>query len=142
MPNVATVLKAEIVRVARKEVRAEVDGLRRTVSQQRTAIASLRRLIQELQRSIKGRSRRSSGVEERPQSGAQHLRFRADGLAAHRKRLGLSAADFGRLLGVSGQSVYKWEAGEVRPRRSQLQAIAEVRKMGRREAAAKLQAPG
>jgi DNA-binding transcriptional regulator YiaG len=70
------------------------------------------------------------------------LRFRASGLAGHRKRLGLSASDFGSLLGVSGQSVYKWEAGEVKPRRSQLQAIAAVRKLGRREAEARLAALG
>jgi DNA-binding transcriptional regulator YiaG len=68
------------------------------------------------------------------------LRFRASGLASHRKRLGLSAADFGKLLGVSGQSVYKWETGEVRPRRSQLESIAAVRKLGRREALARLAA--
>jgi hypothetical protein len=42
------------------------------------------------------------------------------------------------LLGVSGQSVYKWEHGESRPRAKQLEAIAALRGIGKREAAARL----
>ena len=70
-------------------------------------------------------------------------RFSATRLAAQRRKLGLSAADFAALLGVSGQSVYKWEHGESRPRARQLEAIAALRGIGKREAAerlAKLQA--
>ena len=50
-----------------------------------------------------------------------------------------SAADFATLLGVSGQSVYKWEHGEARPRARQLEAIAALRGIGKREAAARLE---
>jgi DNA-binding transcriptional regulator YiaG len=85
---------------------------------------------------ISGRARALRGDLE--QHTAPSLRFPASGLASHRNRLGLSAADFGKLLGVSGQSVYKSETGEVKPHRAQLEAIAAVRKMGRREALAVL----
>jgi transcriptional regulator with XRE-family HTH domain len=54
--------------------------------------------------------------------------------------LGLSAAAVATLLGVSGQSIYKWEEGKTRPRASQLPAIAALRKMGKREANARLAA--
>lgn len=138
MPNIATVLKAEISRVARKEVRGELASLKKASAQHRATIAALRKNIEELQRALK-RLQRSSSKTEEPANEHTALRFRPGGLASHRKRLGLSAADFGRLLGVSGQSVYKWESGETRPRRSQLEAIAAVRKMGRREALAKLE---
>jgi len=70
------------------------------------------------------------------------LRFRASGFATLRKKLGLSAAEMGRLLGVSGQSVYHWETGKATPRRTQLPAIAAVRKLGKREAQAKLASLG
>lgn len=66
------------------------------------------------------------------------LRFSAKGFTKLRQRLGLSAAAMGTLLGVTAQSVYKWEDGKARPRATQLQAIAAVRKMGKREAAAHL----
>ena len=68
-------------------------------------------------------------------------RFSGKGLAAQRKRLGLSAAEMGTLLGCSGQSVYKWEHGTTRPRASQMPAIAALRNMGKKEAAAKLAPP-
>lgn len=66
------------------------------------------------------------------------LRFSAKGFTKLRQRLGLSAAAMGTLLGVTAQSVYKWEDGKARPRATQLQAISAVRKMGKREAAAYL----
>jgi transcriptional regulator with XRE-family HTH domain len=55
-----------------------------------------------------------------------------------RQKLGLSANEMGRLLGVSGQSIYLWEAGKAKPRASQLPAIAKVRKMGKREVRSQL----
>lgn len=70
------------------------------------------------------------------------LRFRAGGFASLRKKLDLSASDMGKLLGVSAQSVYHWESGKARPRASQLQAIAAVRKLGRRAVAAQLAQAG
>ena len=66
------------------------------------------------------------------------LRFRVEGFASLRKKLGLSAADMGKLLGVSAQSVYHWETGTSKPRASQLQAISAARKMGKKAVATKL----
>ena len=140
MPNIASALKAEISRLARKEVRSELAALKKASAQHRAHIVSLRRELDSLERAVRtARKQTARAVPEDGEQEPQALRFRASGLASHRKRLGLSAAEFGKLLGVSGQSVYKWEAGEVRPRRSQLEAIAVVRKMGRREALARLQ---
>jgi DNA-binding transcriptional regulator YiaG len=39
----------------------------------------------------------------------------------------------GKLFGASGQSVYKWERGEARPRAANLPGIAAVRKLGRKD---------
>jgi DNA-binding XRE family transcriptional regulator len=69
------------------------------------------------------------------------VRFSAKGLATQRKRLGLSAANMGKILGVSGGAIYLWEDGKTRPRINQLPAIANLRKMGKKEVAAKLLAP-
>lgn len=142
MTNLATSLKTEISRLARKEIRSEVADLKKASAQQRAHIAALRRQVEGLERALKQATKvqRRSQASPAPSESAESpgLRFRASGLASHRNRLGLSAADFGKLIGVSGQSVYKWEAGEVKPRRAQLEAIAAVRKMGRREALARL----
>jgi DNA-binding transcriptional regulator YiaG len=66
------------------------------------------------------------------------VRFSAKGLATQRQRLGLSAANMGKILGVSGGAVYLWEDGKTRPRVNQLPAIANLRKLGKKEVTAKL----
>lgn len=67
-------------------------------------------------------------------------RFSAKGLSSLRKRLGLSAADLGRLIDASSLSIHKWEQGKARPRSKYLAAIASIRSIGKREAEARLQA--
>lgn len=143
MPNIAVVLRDEIARLARKEVRSEVAALKKSTTSQRSQIAELKRQVDALQKTVKrlareGAARQPKASAPTGDGGTARMRFRADGISGHRKRLGLSAADFGRLVGVTGQTVYKWEAGAVRPREGQLPAIAAVRKMGRREALARL----
>ena len=61
-------------------------------------------------------------------------RFSPTWLRKHRARLSLSAADYARLVGVSGLTIYHWEKGKSRPRQAQLEALAGVRGLGVREA--------
>jgi DNA-binding transcriptional regulator YiaG len=141
MPNVASVLKDEIARVARKELRAEVEPLKRASAQHRSSIAALKREIASLQKQLKNASRLSAKTQDVADGEAEgpRRRFSAARLAAHRKKLGLSAAEYGKLAGVSGQSIYKWEQGGTRPRAAQLESLAKVRALGKREARARLE---
>jgi DNA-binding transcriptional regulator YiaG len=141
MPNIAAVLKDEIARIARKEARAQTAEFKKASAQYRTHIAALRRRVEELERQLKRATRttaRESGPAAEEENEGTPRRFSPTRLAAQRQKLGLSAADFASLLGVSGQSVYKWEHGESRPRARQLEAIAALRGIGKREAAARL----
>ena len=140
MPNIASVLKEEIARVARKEVRGETQRLKKASAQYRSDIAALKRelaaLRQQLGRLNKMQSKKPQLISvDEPQSS---LGFSAKGFAAQRQRLGLSASALATLLGISGQSVYKWEKSKARPRASQLPAIAGLRTMGKKEAALRL----
>lgn len=141
MPDIASVLKSEIARLARKEVRAQTAALKKATAGQRSEIAALKREVKALQAQVKlaARGRRAEAPAPRTgEDGARALRFSAKRLAAQRKKLGLSAQAFGQLVGVTGQSIYKWETGSARPRRSQLEAIAALRAIGKREAQARL----
>lgn len=140
MPNIATTLKSEIARVARKEIKADLDALRKTTTQYRAEIASLKRRLEPLERQLKkvGKVAAKAALTESPEEDTTKLRFRADGFATLRKKLGLSAQAMGKLLDVSGQSVYKWETGKAHPRAKQLQAISAIRSLGKREALARL----
>lgn len=144
MPNIGSVLKTEIQRVARKELRTETQQLKKTVAQYRSQIAQLKRRMQALEQQVRRQSRgggraAASAADEGADEGGPSLRFSAKGLATQRKRLGLSAAAVAKILGVSALSVYKWESGKTRPRAKQLAAIASLRKMGKREALARLE---
>ena len=140
MSNFAAQLKTEISRIAKKESRTQSAVLKKAQATHRAEIADLKRRIASLEavvrRLAKTPTRSTSPVKE--ESEPQSLRFRADGFASLRKKFGLSAVQMAQLLGVSNQSVYHWEAGKSKPRAAQLQAIAAVRKRGKKEVTARL----
>lgn len=143
MPNIAAVLKDEITRLARKEVVRQTQGLRSTIASHRSEITALKRKNQALEKQFgrlerAARGKQSASADEITSGPTRQLRFSAKRLAAHRQRLGLSAADYAALVGASALSIYKWERGEVRPRDKQLAALATIRGIGKREAAERL----
>jgi DNA-binding transcriptional regulator YiaG len=140
LANIASVLKGEIARVARKEVRAETDNLKKASGRYRSEIAALKRRVIDLEQQLARLERFvSKAASVAPAAEApSRVRFSAKGLRAQREKLGLSAATMGRLLGVSGQTIYNWEAGNTRPQAEQLAAIGSIRGIGKREANARL----
>jgi DNA-binding transcriptional regulator YiaG len=140
MANIASLLKAEISRVARKEVRADTLGLKKAVGVYRAEIATLKRRAQALELELRRPSKaHAKAVPVKAQAQpAQKLRFTAKGLASQRRRLGLSAQDCGLLVGASVQSIYNWEEGKARPQARHLSAVATLRTLGKKEAAARL----
>lgn len=139
MSTFANQLKNEISRIAKKEVRGETKQLKQASAKYRSEIAALKRQVASLEAALKklgkGQFQPFKAEADEPQD---KLRFRAPGFVTLRKKLGLSAEQMGKLIGVSAQSVYHWEQGKSRPRASQLPAIAAVRTMGKRAALAKL----
>lgn len=140
MTNIATLLKSEIARVARKEVRSETAGLKKAVAAYRSEIAALKRRAGELEQQLRrvSKARKSTAAIDVDSTPTKALRFTAKGLATQRRRLGLSAHDCGLLVGTSGQSIYNWEDGKARPRARNLEAIAALRTMGKKQAAQQL----
>lgn len=141
MPNIASVLKSEIARICRKELKAEIGGLRKASANYRREIAALKREIAGLRKEVAGVSKGSKKpvAEAAPKGSpkARH-RFQAKGLVALRSRLGISRESFAKLAGVSALSIYNWEHGKATPRAAQLASLAKVRGMGKREAEAAL----
>ena len=140
MPNIAAVLREEISRVARKEIRNQTESLRKTSAVYRRHIADLKRRVQDLEREV-ALSKRQIPKDEPShvgEAGAQAVRFSSKGLRSNRKRLGLSAADYGKLIGVTAQTVYSWEQGHSRPRKQQTAANAALRATGKKEARTRL----
>ena len=141
LPNIASVLKEEITRLVRRQLRSETESLKKSSSRYRSEIAALKRRIETLEKHISRLERMmpQNAAPAAHEESETKLRFKPQGVRAQRTRLGLSAADMGVLVGVSAQTIYNWEAGTSRPRAEQLAIIAAVRKMGKREVKARLE---
>ncbi len=141
MPNVVTALKDEIRRVARKEIRAMVGTTKRAVVQYRRDIAKLKRQLNSQEKNVTNLKKQLAGQQGQPAAEEDELagvRFSARSIRAQRRRLKLSAADYGRLAGVSAMTVYNWESGKARPRKAQFAALVAIRGIGKREALRRL----
>jgi DNA-binding XRE family transcriptional regulator len=140
MPNIAVVLKEEIARLARKEIRKETDTLKKMSAQYRRDIAEMKRRLAALQRKIGPIEKQivKRGPAPTPEAGDNGVRFTAKGLRSQRQRLALSAADYGKLAGVTGQTIYSWEHETARPRKQQVIRLAALRHLGKRDAQARL----
>jgi DNA-binding transcriptional regulator YiaG len=144
MPNIATVLKDEIRRLAKKEIKANTSSTKGAVGQFRRDIAKLKRLVQTQQREITflktQEQKRLGQPQTKDEDELEGVRFSARSVKAQRRRLKLSAADYGKLVGVAGLTIYNWELGKSHPRKQQLARLVAVRGLGRRAALAKLEA--
>jgi DNA-binding transcriptional regulator YiaG len=142
MPNIGSLLRDEISRLCRRELKRQVGPLRKAVAAGRRDVATLKRQLADADRRMRTMARQGTAAAKlaaAPESG-KPIRFVAKGLKSLRERLGVSQADFARLVGVSGQTVYNWETRKATPRREQLERIAGLRSIGKREAAARLEA--
>ena len=144
MATVLPTLNEHIRKLARREIRAQTAKSKKMTAQYRRDIAALKRLVKTLTDRLttveKSGGRGGSAALAEPLADPGNLRFRADGLRTHRAKLGLSARDYGRLVGVSWLTIYHWEAGKSKPRRKVLPALAAVRSLGKREAMERLEA--
>ena len=157
MANLASALKEEISRLARREIRQQTAGTAKTVAQCEREIAALKRQIDGLQRMISAQrpqaapgpaaGKKTGGkkaaaakpaARTEPGSGSKRAGFSAQALKASRERLGLSADNYGKLIGVSGLSIYNWEQEKARPRESSIAALMSIKGIGKREAARRL----
>ena len=141
MPNIASVLKEEIRRLAKKEIKAHVGTTKKAVAQYRRDIAKLKRQLSQQEReitSLKKQAQQQQGQSQTDEEPREGVRYSARSVRAQRKRLGLSADAYGKLVGVSGLTIYNWEHEKARPRKAQRAALVAVRGVGKREALVRL----
>jgi DNA-binding transcriptional regulator YiaG len=131
-------LQSEITRLARKEIKKELDPVKRVNAAQRGLIANLRRDVTELQKEV-ARLKKAAGkpatvVDE---EAVQNFWISGKGVVSLRKRLQLTQAELAVLADVSTQSVVKWEKHDGKiPFRKQETAVKmqQIRGMSKSEA--------
>lgn len=146
MTTFATSLKKEIARVARRELKSELEAMRRTSTGYRSEIAALKKQLRETSARIrqleKGQKQvvKALPAPEEPEHTRKPRAFNAESFAAYRQKMGLTQADMAKLLGVSSLSIWKWESGQVVPRERLNAAIRDAYKLGKREVKERLAA--
>ncbi len=144
MPNIAEVLKAEIARISRKEIRHATKNLHSQNSAMKKIVADLKGRVTTLEKDnkrltaleMKHQEQQSQDTKEE----AKNARYTAKGMRSLRKKLRLSQTDLAKLLETSNQSVYNWESkeGALKLRESTKLAILSIRTIGAREAKRRL----
>ena len=147
MNTFSNAFRAEVVRMARKELKPELQGMRKASTGHRSEIAALKREVKALTSQLKA-AQRQVKVTDMPQAKAaagdvtpkrsKQIPFDAQVLIDKRAALGITQKQMAQLLGASSISVYKWETGHVHPRAAQLERITEVLKLRKRKALALL----
>jgi DNA-binding transcriptional regulator YiaG len=144
MPNFAQALKAEIVRLSRKEIKAAVNPIRASNVALKKNVRELKKIVLSLKTENKRLSDFCENIRETqpavsPEK-AEKARFTSRGIRILRTKLGLSQNSFAKLLGVSNQAVYAMEhkEGRLKFRPATLSTLLCVREMGKREAQRRL----
>lgn len=146
MNTFSNAFRAEVIRMARKELKPELQGMRKTLTAHRSEIAALKREVKALTSQLRTAQRQvhpplATSVTENNTPSRKRGRkwvFDAEKLKAKRAALGLSQKDMAKLLHTSSISLYKWESGKVIPRSAHLQQIHEVLQIGKRQLLATL----
>ncbi len=145
MPNVAEVLKGEIVRISRKEVKSAIEGLEKSNHNLRKTVIDLKKRVASLEKENKlltkeTRNRKPEPPEEGHGNGRKG-RFTAKGIRSLRSKLHLTQADFARLVGASPQSIHLWESkeGPLNLRDKTKESILSIKGLGAKEAREELE---
>ncbi len=136
MGKVEGVIKSEIVRLAKREVRKvsvplgrDVRSLKSVVSQLRRAVLGLQRITTSHQRELeKGKKVLEAAPEEVKES-----RFSPRLIRSLRKHLGITQKELAVLASVTVGAVHLWESGQFKPSMKKKAVMVALRKLGRRE---------
>lgn len=144
MSDFKQVFSDEIRRLSRKEVKAALEPLTKSLSIQRQTIIELRRQIKALEK-LTGYVAPAAPEKaaEKSSDGKKVVRRITDKrIVDMRGKMKLSQAQFAALLDVSLSTIVNWEKGKRVPRPAQKEKLAGLRALGKREIAKRLAAAG
>lgn len=138
MPNIAKLLKDEMQRIAKHEIKVATASLRKDAIALKRMSADLKRRLTQLESANKRLTVKAEAAQPKEAEVTDKqvkARITSKMIRAIRSRLGLSQNAFAKLIGVSSQAVIQWEHkdGRLKFRGDTKQRIIAVRQMGKRE---------
>jgi DNA-binding transcriptional regulator YiaG len=144
MPDIAALVRNEILRLARRVSRQTAAKLRKDIVSLKRKVTELTRIAAELRRDntklLMDYKERMAVPVVASAKELEHAHLGPSLIRAQRARLGLSREVFGKLIGASAGAVLAWEGGRSKPRDKARAALIAVRKLGKREAQWRLEA--
>jgi DNA-binding transcriptional regulator YiaG len=134
-------VRAEVLRLVRKELRAQVAPLQKEVRELRRAFSQTRKQLVQIEK-LTPKQAEPATVLALGASEEEISKSRISGnlIRSLRRRLGITQGQLATLVGVSLSAVTLWETNKRRPTGQNRAAIVALRKLGRREAARMLEA--
>ncbi len=135
MGKLESMIKSEIQRLARREIRSTFRPLKREVRAMRLKLSGLMKGFGTLNRITKEQVQRASErfkLESSPEE-IKIARFSPARIRALRLKKGLSQKELGMLIGVSLGTVVLWEKGKITPKSERKGALIALRKLKKRE---------
>jgi len=149
MSNVVKILKAEIARISKREAKSATEGIGKSNTWLRKIVADLKRrvvLLEKENRRLVGTMKKYQveSPQKLDQEEGKKARFSSRGIRSLRRKLRLSQADFGKLVGTTPHSVYLWEKqeGALNLRDKTRQALLSIRGLSAGKARTKLDETG
>ncbi len=134
-------LHSEITRLARKEIKKELEPVKRVNAAQRGLIAKLRKDVGVLQKDVARLERAAGKVVVAEVEETKGFWISGKGVMSLRKRLGITQMELAALAEVSHQSIVRWEkaVGKI-PFKTDatLATLQQIRSMNKKQAWAKL----
>lgn len=136
MGKVEAIIKSEIVRLAKREMRKISVPLGRDVRFLKNAVSQLRKMVLELERFTalqkKELKKKKIPLEATPEE-VKMSRFSPRLIRSLRGRLGVTQNELAALAGVTVGAIHQWESGMFKPRDEKKGLLVALRKLGRRE---------
>jgi len=136
MGKLEGMIKSEIVRLAKREMRKisvplgkDVRSLKSTVSQLRRTVSALERFAAQRQKEL---AKEKVPLEAAPEE-VEISRFSPRLIRSLRKHLGITQKELAILTGVTVGAVHQWESGMFKPGEKKKGMLVALRKLGRRD---------
>jgi len=136
MGKVEGIIKSEIVRLAKREMRKTLVPLGRDVRLLKSTVSQLRKVALRLQRITAGQQKElekgEAPLEVTPEE-VKESRFSPRLIGSLRRHLGITQKELAILTGVTVGAAHLWETGRFKPSMKKKAVMVALRKLSRRE---------
>jgi len=136
MAKFETIIKSEIVRLAKREVRKTSVPLGRDVRSLKTVVSQLRKAVLTLQRVTASQQKELEKVKTPLEASPEEVkesRFSPRLIRSLRRHLGITQKELAILAGVTVGAAHQWESGQFKPSMKKKAVMVALRKLSRRE---------